>query len=124
MIVMCDCRFTVLVCGTLVYSRGDEVQTKQEHAEYEAHAAEEGEAQPSVLMPGKSCCLIPMGYMLLHNIGLMPSRIFGCLACLRCYRLFLALKRLKLILRNQFWGNIYFECPALVTKQKFITPLI
>lgn len=46
------CRFAVLVCGTLVYSRGDEVQSKRDHLEYEAHAAEEGQAQPSVLMPG------------------------------------------------------------------------
>jgi len=44
----------VLVCGTLVYSRGDEVQSKKDHLEYEAHAAEEGEAQPSMLMPGLS----------------------------------------------------------------------
>ena len=43
----------MLVCGTLVYSRGDEVQNKKDHLEFEAHAAEEGEAQPSVLMPGK-----------------------------------------------------------------------
>ncbi len=40
------------MCGTLVYSRGDEVQSKKDHLEYEAHAAEEGEAQPSMLMPG------------------------------------------------------------------------
>lgn len=43
----------MLVCGTLVYSRGDEVQSKREHLEYEAQAAEEGQAQPSVLMPGQ-----------------------------------------------------------------------
>ena len=43
----------MLVCGTLVYSRGDEVQSKRDHMEYEAHAAEEGQAQPSVLMPGQ-----------------------------------------------------------------------
>ena len=41
------------MCGTLVYSRGDEVQSKRDHQEYEAHAAEEGEAQPPVLMPGE-----------------------------------------------------------------------
>ena len=44
----------MLVSGTLVYSRGDEVQSKKEHLEYEAQAAEEGEAQPSVLTPGQS----------------------------------------------------------------------
>lgn len=44
----------MLVCGTLVYSRGDELQSKKDHLEYEAHAAEEGEAQPSILMPGHS----------------------------------------------------------------------
>lgn len=52
MCIVCVCRFAVLVCGTLVYSRGDEVQSKKDHLEYEAHAAEEGEAQPSILMPG------------------------------------------------------------------------
>ena len=29
------------------------MQSKRDHLEYEAHAAEEGEAQPSVLMPGQ-----------------------------------------------------------------------
>lgn len=50
---MSCCRFVVLVCGTLVYSKGDEVQNSKAHAELEAAAAEEGEAaQPSTLMPG------------------------------------------------------------------------
>ncbi|KAL3147971.1 hypothetical protein ABBQ38_014266 [Trebouxia sp. C0009 RCD-2024] len=49
--------FGVLVCGTLVYSRGDEVQSKRDHLEYEAHAAEEGQAHPSVLMPGDAAPL-------------------------------------------------------------------
>lgn len=47
------CRFVVLVCGTLVYSKGDEVQNAKAHAEMEAVAAEEGEAaEPSIRMPG------------------------------------------------------------------------
>ena len=65
------CRFAVLVCGTLVYSRGDEVQSKRDHLEYEAHAAEEGQAQPSVLMPGQ--LLLSLKHSLLTCSALVCS---------------------------------------------------
>lgn len=48
-------RFVVLVCGTLVYSRGDEVQNAKAHAELQAAAEEEGQAAlPGLPTPGKA----------------------------------------------------------------------
>lgn len=66
--------FAVLVCGTLVYSRGDEVQSKKEHLEYEAHAAEEGEAQPSMLMPGDTAPMPVAGSQSVAAARPMPVR--------------------------------------------------
>lgn len=68
------CRFGVLVCGTLVYSRGDEVQSKRDHLDYEAHAAEEGQAQPSLLMPGQ--CLHPFASESKLNPRTTPPLLF------------------------------------------------
>ena len=69
------CRFAVLVCGTLVYSRGDEVQSKKEQVEYEAHAGEEGQAQPSLLMPGQ-LLLSTQRYLLVCSCSHLDCLVF------------------------------------------------
>lgn len=71
----------MLVCGTLVYSRGDEVQSKRDHLEYEAHAAEEGEAQPSVLMPGQ--LLLSSQVLTTHILSTHASMCSARQSCLK-----------------------------------------
>lgn len=66
----------VLVCGTLVYSKGDEKQSAKLHAELEATAAEEGEAAPSVLMPGQlSLCPIVLEVLSVRSLLTLPSNM-------------------------------------------------